>query len=473
MLSAESNEEHMTESQAERECDKLSDSGSEDGAATAPATNATLERAKDANQKTGPLTKLQSITGLGPPLPSDAQGAFGTASAGAAMPGVSVGPTAADAASKADADGDTGAGAGAAAALKVIGAALEAPTSVQRQDTPATQTAGLIAALGIAAPTADTGLAIPAGGPAAADAPALGAEGLGGVDDTSEDEDDEDELTAEDKEKAEHVNKVEAVIADAEGAGFTFSVKTKWLAAEAYVNNEKLFDDAEFDITDCVKEGKSVINGSRVNEKIAELRAAAAAAAALTPYQGGLSQENIGEEEEEEEEEDAAESDDEFDGLSKQSLEQKKDTMTVELAVAQKKLEVDPVRLAIRACNKDLVAAKPDLKSSEYDVRKDELKFMIDHYNKQYFNKTEHFSLFQLKFMSAMFLAEIEKRVLPSHIGSLQKDLKKIKSALELIKLGQMEKQDAKKSDKTKKRAAAAIANAIGSTPPARRRRTQ
>ena len=75
--SEESNEEHMTESQAERECDKLSDEGSEDGAATGPAPNATLERAKDAKQKTGPLAKLQPITGLGSPLPSDAQGALG------------------------------------------------------------------------------------------------------------------------------------------------------------------------------------------------------------------------------------------------------------------------------------------------------------------------------------------------------------------------------------------------------------
>ena len=90
--SEESNDELMSTSQAERECDKLNDSGSEDGAATAPAINPTLARVKDAKQNTGPLTKLQTITGLGSPLPSDAQVSVGTASADAAMPGLSGRP---------------------------------------------------------------------------------------------------------------------------------------------------------------------------------------------------------------------------------------------------------------------------------------------------------------------------------------------------------------------------------------------
>ena len=81
-------------------------------------------------------------------------------------------------------------------------------------------------------------------------------------------------------------------------------------------------------------------------------------------------------------------------------------------------------------------------------------------------------SVWQMQFMAAMWNAEIEKRVLPSTIKVLRKNLGKVKSALQDIKFEQMQKQEDKKSDKTKKRAQAAIDVAIG-TPQGKRRRPQ
>ena len=139
----------------------------------------------------------------------------------------------------------------------------------------------------------------------------------------NEDESDDEVLTKEEQEKADHVKKVEAVIAATKAAGFTVSAKTGWLAAEAYVNNKDIFDNAGVDITECVKQGRKEINYKQFEEKLAELRKAAASAA-VGLYTGGLSQEPIGEEEEEEEQV-LVDSDDEYSGLSKQTLDAKKE----------------------------------------------------------------------------------------------------------------------------------------------------
>jgi len=295
-------------------------------------------------------------------------------------------------------------------------------------------------------------------GPSQSGAP--GGKPGGKPDDTSADDSDDEYLTQEERDKAEHVKKVEAVIAAAEGAGFTFIAKTRWLAAEAYVNDKKLFDDAGVDITECIKQDSKAINSKRVNAKIAELRAAVEQCALGHPA-GGLSQEAIGtDDEEEEEEEDAAESDDEYGGLSKQSLDAKLEQLTIQLAVAEKKKESDPIRIAFRQFNQELKSLKGSL---QYDGKAKELKMIRDYYNERYFEKefTESLSVWQLKYMSDMFLAEIEKRALPAEIKDLKKHLGKVKSALRDIKFQQMEKQDAKKSDKTAKRAQAAV-DAIG-----------
>ena len=59
---------------------------------------------------------------------------------------------------------------------------------------------------------------------------------------------------------------------------------------------------------------------------------------------------------------------------------------------------------------------------------------------------------------------------LPRTIKDLKKNLTKVKSALQDIKFEQIRKQEDKKSKRTKKRAAAAIADAIG-TPKGKRAR--
>jgi len=217
--------------------------------------------------------------------------------------------------------------------------------------------------LGLAPTSADAPAADDAAGapPAFSGAAAAGVPGLGvGEDD---DDDDEDEyLSPEERAKAEHVKKVEAVITDAEAAGFTFMGKTRWLAAEAYVNNKKLFDDAGLDITVCIQQGAKAINSKRVNAKVAEL--AAVEALVVTSYQGGLSQEAIGEDESEEEEEKAESDDDEYDGVSKQTLDAKHEALTIELKIAEKKDKDDPIRLAFREFNRELITLKGSL---QYD----------------------------------------------------------------------------------------------------------
>ena len=284
-----------------------------------------------------------------------------------------------------------------------------------------------------------------------------------------ETDEDEEQLTPEEQKNAEHVKNVEAVIAAAEAAGFTFG-KSKWMAAETFVNNKKIFDDAGVDVTECVFEGRKEISLNQVKSKLAELRKAAVEQSAVGLYAGGLLQEPIGEEEEDEEEEAVySDDDDEYSGLSKQTLDAKKEQLEIDLAVAEKKKEVDPIRIAFRKFNKELITLKGSL---AYDGKAQELTVIRDYYDERYFEKdfVENLSVWQLKYMSDMFLAEIEKRELPRTIKDLKKNLTKVKSALQDIKFEQIRKQEDKKSKRTKKRAAAAIADAIG-TPKGKRAR--
>jgi len=284
-------------------------------------------------------------------------------------------------------------------------------------------------------------------------------------DDSSTDDSDDDELTPEEKEKAELVKNINEVVARAKGQGYTFS-KGETTAAAAFLDAKDLFDADGLDITVCANDKKK-ITVTAVTVKVTELRAAAAAV--VTTYQGGLSQENIGDEDEDEEEEDAAESDDEYGGLSKQSLDAKLEQLTIELAVAEKKEKMDPIRLAFRLFNKELITLKGSL---QYDGKAKELTMIRDYYNEQYFEKdfVASLSVWQMEYMAAMWNAEIEKRALPSTIKDLRKHLGKVTSALRDIKFEQMEKQDAKKTEQRGKRTAAAIEKAIN-TPGKRPRR--
>ena len=95
-----------------------------------------------------------------------------------------------------------------------------------------------------------------------------------------------------------------------------------------------------------------------------------------------------------------------------------------------------------------------------------------DYYNERYFEKdfVDSLSVWQMQYMEAMWKAEIEKRMLPATIKDIKKNLTLVKSALHEIKFEQIRKQEDKKSKRTKKRAAAAIADAIG-TPKGKRAR--
>ena len=314
------------------------------------------------------------------------------------------------------------------------------------------QVAEAAAALEPAAPSGSASSG-PAGEPAAASKHALD-------DEDETDEESEHELTPEEQKNDDHIAHVNSVIAAAEAAGFTFG-KTKWVAAETFVNNKDTFDNAGVDVTECVFEGRKEISLNQVKSKLAELRKAA-----VGLYTGGLSQEPIGEEEEDE----VVYSDDEYSGLSKQTLDAKKEQLEIDLAVAEKIKEVDPIRIAFRKFNKELITLKGSL---AYDGKAQELTFIRDYYDERYFKKKEFvqsLSVWQLKYMSDMFLAEIEKRELPRTIKDLKKNLTKVKSALQDIKFEQIRKQEDKKSKRTKKRAAAAIADAIG-TPKGKRAR--
>ena len=107
------------------------------------------------------------------------------------------------------------------------------------------------------------------------------------LDDEDETDEDEEQLSPEEQKNDEHVKNVEAVIAAAEAAGFTFG-KTKWVAVETFFNNKEIFDDAGVHVTECVFEGRKEISLNQVKSKLAELRAAAQQAAAIAVH-GGMS----------------------------------------------------------------------------------------------------------------------------------------------------------------------------------------
>ena len=254
----------------------------------------------------------------------------------------------------------------AAADLHAVGA-VAAPPKPSLQPSGTSQLAAAMSSTHVGAPAAAA--AVPFGKHrTAATVSATGGDSVGGIGEEETDEESDDELNEEQQEKVAHVKKVEVVIADAKAAGFTFSNQTGWSAAEAYVNYQHLFDEAGVNITECVKEGKKQINLKQVEEKLAELRAAVEEAA-VAPYAGGLSQELIGESESEEEEEEE-ESEDEFNGLSKQTLESKKEQLEIDIGVAEAKKDDGrfggPVKIAHRKFNKELVSFK---NSPVYDAK--------------------------------------------------------------------------------------------------------
>ena len=294
---------------------------------------------------------------------------------------------------------------------------------------------------------------------ATAKKPAAAAAGVSDEDAT--DEESEHELTPEEQKNAEHVKNVEAVIAAAEAAGFTFG-KTKWVAAETFVNNKKIFDDAGVDVTECVFEGRKEISLNQVKSKLAELRAAAQQAAIAV--HGGMSQAFDNDSEDEKSQSEDEMSEDGYEGMSKAQLESRKAYLTTEIAVAEAKLKKNPVKIAYREQKKKVLDSEVE-KGEEFEEYKQKYEEIKHFYNENFLGpkKWDDFNVFQMEYFQAMLAAEIEKRELPVFIKDASKDLKNVNIAIEQINFEEFQRKNAKKEAKLAKAAQQEVAKRVGS----------
>ena len=231
-----------------------------------------------------------------------------------------------------------------------------------------------------------------------------------------------------------------------------------------YVNNKQLFDDADLDITACVPDSRKCISKSRVEEKLAELRAAKRQKAALQVV-GGMSQ-AFDDSEDEKSPSDNEMSEDGFDGMSKSQLEARKDVLTENKAVAEAKLAKNPVKLTYRELKKEM----EDSKDQNFEEHKKEYEEIKQFYNVTFFEsqKWDEFTLYQLQYFSRMLGAEMEKRELPVQIELASKDLKDVDAAIDQLDFEELQRKNAKRDVKRNKRAHAAAAAVGSSSTPAR-----
>ena len=279
------------------------------------------------------------------------------------------------------------------------------------------------------------------------------------------DEESEHELTPEEQKNDEHVKNVEAVMAAAEAAGFTFG-KTKWVAAETFVNNKDTFDNAGVDVTECVFEGRKEISLNQVKSKLAELRAAAqqAAAAIAVHGGGGMSQAFDNDSEDEKSQSEDEMSEDGYEGMSKAQLESRKAYLTIEIAVAEAKLKKNPVKIAYREQKKKVLDSEVE-KGEEFEEYKQKYEEIKHFYNENFLGpkKWDDFNVFQMEYFQAMLAAEIEKRELPVFIKDASKDLKNVNIAIEQINFEEFQRKNAKKEAKLAKAAQQEVAKRVGS----------
>jgi uncharacterized small protein (DUF1192 family) len=278
------------------------------------------------------------------------------------------------------------------------------------------------------------------------------------------DEESEHELTPEEQKNDEHVKNVEAVIAAAEAAGFTFG-KTKWVAAETFVNNKEIFDDAGVDVTECVFEGRKEISLNQVKSKLAELRAAATEAGTIAVHGGGgMSQAFDNDSEDEKSQSEDEMSEDGYEGMSKAQLESRKAYLTTEIAVAEAKLKKNPVKIAYREQKKKVLDSEVE-KGEEFEEYKQKYETMKHFYNENFLGpkKWDDFNVFQMEYFQAMLAAEIEKRELPVFIKDASKDLKNVNIAIEQINFEEFQRKNAKKEAKLAKAAQQEVAKRVGS----------
>ena len=284
--------------------------------------------------------------------------------------------------------------------------------------------------------------------PAAAPAPSAGSASSGPVQKPaassahapelsgSETDEEDAELTPEEKANADHIAHVNSVIAAAEAAGFTFGPATKFAAAQMYVNNKQLFDDAGVDITACRTDSRKCISTTRVKEKLAELRAAAEEAdseAAAEAQGGDMSQALYVLSEGEQAESDGEQSDDELEGMSKAQLEARNAKLTNEIAFSKAKLQKQPRTLAYQELKAAMLAAEP-----EYGEKYEEHQKEFDEMKKYWFanwmnNQWKSFTVYQMKFFKNMLDAEIETRELPVLIANAEEEQAKIEREIEQL----------------------------------------
>jgi len=285
-------------------------------------------------------------------------------------------------------------------------------------------------------------------------------------DEDATDEESEHELSPEEQKNDEHVKNVEAVIAAAEAAGFTFS-KTKWVAAETFVNNKEIFDNAGVDVTECVFEGRKEISLNQVKSKLAELRAAAEEKKrqqAMVPKQDE-SQFNFDESESEEEGEGEKEEEGEFAALSEAQLNARVAEMKTDLAIKMKQHDVGPVKAVLREY-KDALKSDKNLTRDEMLTRKQKCIIIKTYFTEDL--RAKKFSVFQYQMLSEMCAAEVTKKRLPDEIDSLEKKIEKAEEARNTLVTKRAITNAANAISRRKKREADAVSTALG-TPTSKR----
>ena len=288
------------------------------------------------------------------------------------------------------------------------------------------------------------------------------------LDDEDEtDEESEHELSPEEQKNDEHVKNVEAVIAAAEAAGFTFG-KTKWVAAETFVNNKKIFDDAGVDVTECVFEGRKEISLNQVKSKLAELRAAAEEKKrqqAMVPKQDE-SQFDFDESESEEEGEGEEEEDDEdYTALTEAQLNARVAEMKTDLAIKMKQHDVGPVKAVLREY-KDALKSDKSLTRDEMLTRKQKCIIIKTYFTEDL--REKEYDEFQYQMLSELCAAEVTKKRLPDEIDSLEKKIEKAEEARNTLVTKRAITNAANAISRRKKREADAVSTALG-TPTSKR----
>ena len=320
------------------------------------------------------------------------------------------------------------------------------------------QVAEAAAALEPAAPSGSASSG-PAGEPAAASKHAL--------DDEDETDEDEEQLSPEEQKNDDHIAHVNSVIAAAEAAGFTFG-KTKWVAAETFVNNKKIFDDAGVDVTECVFEGRKEISLNQVKSKLAELRAAAEEKKrqqAMVPKQDE-SQFDFDESESEEEGEGEEEEDDEdYTALSEAQLNARVAEMKTDLAIKMKQHDVGPVKAVLREY-KDALKSDKSLTRDEMLTRKQKCIIIKTYFTEDL--RAKEYDEFQYQMLSELCAAEVTKKRLPDEIDSLEKKIEKAEEARNTLVTKRAITNAANAISRRKKREADAVSTALG-TPTSKR----